>query len=52
MKRLGIFNKVDTEAQLIIVAGVDGARVAELLAADKEALKRLIKKQDVAQPVG
>jgi len=52
MKRLGIFNKVDTEAQLIIVAGVDSGRVAELLAADKEALKRLIKKQDVAQPVG
>ena len=51
MKRLGIFSKVDTEGQLIIVATVNSARVAELLAQDREALKRLIKKQDQAQPV-
>ncbi len=49
MKRLGIFGKVDTEAQLIIVAAVNGARIAELLTQDREALKRLIMKQD--QPV-
>jgi len=52
MKRLGIFGKVDTEAQLIIVAAVNHARIGELLAQDREALKRLIMKQDVAQPVG
>jgi len=51
MKRLGIFSKVDTEGQMIIVATVNTARVAELLAQDREALKRLIMKQDVAQPV-
>jgi isocitrate lyase len=52
MKRLGVFGKVDTEAQLIIVAAVNNARIAELLAADREALKRLIMKQDQPQPVG
>jgi isocitrate lyase len=52
MKRLGIFGKVDTEAQLIIVAEVISARIAELLEQDRDALTRLIKKQDVAQPVG
>ena len=52
MKRLGIFGKVDTEAQLIIVAAVNHARIGELLAQDREALKRMIMKQDVAQPVG
>ena len=51
MKRLGIFRKVDTEAQLIIVAEVIAPRIAELLAQDGEALTRLIMKQDVAQPV-
>ena len=51
MKRLGIFGKVDTEAQLIIVAAVNSARITELLTQDREALKRLIMKQDVAQPV-
>jgi isocitrate lyase len=51
MKRLGIFSKVDTEGQLIIVATVNSARVAELLAQDREALKRLITKQDQPQPV-
>ncbi len=52
MKRLGIFGKVDTEAQLIIVASVNHARIAELLAQDGEALKRLIMKQDQPQLVG
>jgi isocitrate lyase len=51
MKRLGIFSDVDTQAQLIIVATVNNARIAELLNADKEALKRLITKQDQLQPV-
>lgn len=46
MKRLGIFAKVDTEAQLIIVAGVNGPRIAELLNPDRVMLKRLIMKQD------
>ena len=52
MKRLGIFSDVDTQAQLIIVATVNSARITELLAADKEALRRLITKQDQLQPVG
>jgi isocitrate/methylisocitrate lyase len=52
MKRLGIFGKVDTEAQLIIVAAVNGSRIAELLTPNREALKRLIMKQDQPQPVG
>ncbi len=51
MKRLGIFSKVDTEGQLIIVATVNHARIAELLTPDREALKRLITKQDQPQPV-
>ena len=51
MKRLGIFSKTDTEGQMIIVATVNHARIAELLAADKEELKRLIMKQDEPQPV-
>jgi isocitrate lyase len=46
MKRLGIFGKVDTEAQLIIVAAVNNARIAELLNPDRVMLKRLIMKQD------
>jgi isocitrate lyase len=46
MKRLGIFGKVDTEAQLIIVAAVNNARIAELLNPDRAMLKRLIMKQD------
>jgi isocitrate lyase len=51
MKRLGIFSKVDTEGQLIIVASVNSVRIAELLTPDREALKRLITKQDQPQPV-
>jgi isocitrate lyase len=51
MKRLGIFSKADTEGQMIIVATVNNARIAELLYSDREALKRLITKQDQPQPV-
>ena len=51
MKRLGIFSKVDTEGQMIIVATVSQARIAELLIPDREALNRLITKQDQPQPV-
>jgi isocitrate lyase len=46
MKRLGIFSKVDTEGQMIIVATVDNSRIAELLNADRVMLTKLIKKQD------
>jgi isocitrate lyase len=46
MKRLGIFSKVDTEGQLIIVATVNSARVAELLNQDRVALKKLITKTE------
>ncbi len=46
MKRLGIFNTVNTEADLIIVAGVSAARIAELLNPDRVALRKLITKQD------
>ncbi len=46
MKRLGIFGKVDTEAQLIIVASVNGARITDLLNPDRAVLRKLIMKQD------
>jgi isocitrate lyase len=46
MKRLGIFSKVDTEGQMIIVATVNNARIAELLNPDRAMLKKLIMKQD------
>ena len=49
MKRLGLFGNVDIQADLIIVASVDPARINELLNQDKAALRRLIAKQD--QPV-
>lgn len=52
MKRLSLFSDVDIQAQLIIVAKVNHARIAELLASDKEALTRLIKKQDQPVEVG
>jgi isocitrate lyase len=45
MKAHGIFREVTTEIGEIIVAEVDHARVAELLAPDREALGRLIRKQ-------
>ena len=46
MKRLGIFGSVNTEGDLIIVAGVNARRISELLQQDKAALRRLIQKQD------
>jgi len=46
MKRLGIFSKVDTEGQLIIVATVNSQRIADLLSPDRVVLKKLIMKQD------
>jgi isocitrate lyase len=46
MKRLGLFSKVDTEGEMIIVATVSNARIAELLNPDRVMLKRLITKQD------
>ncbi|HEX8894157.1 MAG TPA: isocitrate lyase ICL2 [Terriglobales bacterium] len=46
MKRLGLFSKVDTEGQMIIVATVNHDRIAELLNPDRVMLKRLIMKQD------
>ena len=52
MMRLSLFSDVDIQAQLIIVAKVNHARIAELLASDKEALTRLIKKQDQPVEVG
>ena len=46
MKRLGIFSKVDTEGQLIIVATVNSQRIADLLNPDRVVLKKLIMKQN------
>jgi len=45
MKSHGIFGDVNTEVGQIIVADVDQKRVAELLAPDREALGRLIRKE-------
>ena len=44
MKSHGIFREVQTEVGQIIVADVDHARVRELLAADRQALGALIRK--------
>ncbi len=52
LQRLGIFGDVNTEAGLIIVAAVNPARINELLNQDKEALRRLIQKQDQPVAVG
>lgn len=46
MKAHGIFRDVNTEVGQIIVAEVDRRRVAELLAPDREALQRLIRKEN------
>lgn len=46
MKSHGIFSDVYQEVGEIIVADVDQPRVAELLAPDREALGRLIRKED------
>ncbi len=45
MKAQGIFSAVNTEVGQIIVADVHPPRIAELLAADRVALTRLIRKQ-------
>jgi isocitrate lyase len=45
MKGQGLFREVQTEIGQIIVAEVDPARVAELLAPDRAALGRLIRKE-------
>ena len=53
MKSHGIFREVNTEVGQIIVAEVDQRRVAELLAPDREALGRLIRKEgpDSSHPI-
>jgi isocitrate lyase len=45
MKAQGIFSEVATEVGQIIVADVNAARIAELLAPDRVALGRLIRKE-------
>jgi isocitrate lyase len=44
MKSLDIFSSINTEAGLIIVAGVNQPRVAELMSSDRLALRQLITK--------
>jgi isocitrate lyase len=46
MKSHGIFSDVYQEVGEIIVADVNQARIDELLAPDREALGRLIRKED------
>jgi isocitrate lyase len=46
MKSHGIFRDFTTEVGQIIVADVDQRRIAELLAPDREALGRLIRKEE------
>lgn len=46
MKSHGIFRQVDTEVGQIIVADVNAPRIAELLAPDRAALGRLIRKEE------
>jgi isocitrate lyase len=46
MKSHGIFSDVQTEVGQIIVADVNRARIAELLAPDRVALGRLIRKEE------
>ena len=46
MKSHGIFSDVYQEVGEIIVADVNQPRIDELLAPDREALKRLIRKED------
>ncbi len=44
MKRLGLFDEVNTEIGDIIVASVNSARVAELVKSESEALRTLVSK--------
>jgi isocitrate lyase len=46
MKSHGLFSEVRTDVGQIIVADVNHARFAELLAADRAALGRLIRKEE------
>jgi isocitrate lyase len=46
MAKLGIFDDVSTEVGDIIVAGIDGDRVGELLKADRAQLGKLIRRED------
>jgi len=46
MKSHGIFREVNKEVGQIIVADVDHPRIAELLAPDRQALGRLIRKEE------
>jgi isocitrate lyase len=46
MKSHGLFSEVGTDVGQIIVADVNHARIAELLAADRAALGRLIRKEE------
>ncbi|HKH46922.1 MAG TPA: isocitrate lyase, partial [Thermoanaerobaculia bacterium] len=46
MKSHGIFSEVQTEVGQIIVADVNRARIDELLASDRQALGRLIRKEE------
>jgi isocitrate lyase len=46
MKSHGIFREVNQEVGEIIVADVNHPRIAELLAPDRAALRRLIRKED------
>ncbi|HYN22588.1 MAG TPA: isocitrate lyase ICL2 [Thermoanaerobaculia bacterium] len=46
MKSHGIFREVNTEVGQIIVADVNPPRIAELLAPDRQALGRLIRKEE------
>jgi isocitrate lyase len=45
MKEHGLFTDVNTEVGQIIVADVNAPRIAELLAPDRVALGRLIRKE-------
>jgi isocitrate lyase len=45
MRKQGLFSDVSTEVGMIIVANVDAARIAELLAADRVELGKLIRKE-------
>jgi isocitrate lyase len=45
MKSHGIFREVNTEVGQIIVADVDHPRISEFLAPDREALRKLIRKE-------
>ena len=46
MKSHGIFTNVHQDVGEIVVADVNQPRIDELLASDREALKKLIAKQD------